>query len=160
MKPLGVTLGAVCVLLLGTSQAYAAPIIYIQPTNSPSGNVYASQNDTSGGNGHFATMYDNFALGVNSLVTDVEWTGGFFNGGHGAISAFTIGFWSNNVNQPGAALLTQTISGNANETFLDSEFFGPVYTYSLNLTSPFLASAGTQYWLSIVPDMGVPPQWG
>ena len=49
-----------------------------------------------------------------------------------------------------------SIAGAANETFLG----GIDYSYSLNLGTPFTALAGTQYWLSVVPDMGFPPQWG
>jgi hypothetical protein len=36
-----------------------------------------------------------------------------------------------------------------------------VYDYGLTLTTPFSASAGTKYWLSIVPDtQGASPEWG
>ena len=31
-------------------------------TFDQTGNAYSSQNDTTGGNGHFATVYDNFSL--------------------------------------------------------------------------------------------------
>jgi hypothetical protein len=61
---------------------------------------------------------------------------------------------------PGAALLSQTIPGNANETFVGNQFFGPVFNYSVDLPVSFLAQAGTTYWLSIVPSIGFPPQWG
>ena len=34
------------------------------------------------------------------------------------------------------------------------------YTYSWTLPVPFAASAGTEYWASIVPDLDLPSQWG
>ena len=36
----------------------------------------------------------------------------------------------------------------------------PTYLYDGLLGIPFAAAAGTQYWVSIVPDLGFPPQWG
>jgi len=35
-----------------------------------------------------------------------------------------------------------------------------MYIYDGLLGTPFAASANTQYWVSIVPDLGFPPQWG
>jgi hypothetical protein len=34
-----------------------------------------------------------------------------------------------------------------------------MYLYSGTLP-PFAAAAGTEYWVSIVPDVAFPPQWG
>lgn len=151
---------AVGIAGLAVSCAWADPILYSQPSDFPGGTVFASQNDTGGGFGNFATVYDDFILPGNDLVTDVHWQGGFFNPGHGTITAFTVAFYADNAGQPGAALLTQTIAGNANETFVGNQFFGPVYDYSVVLTTPFATAAGTQYWMSIVPTTNFPPQWG
>jgi hypothetical protein len=131
--------------------------IYVQPPDN-SGNLYASQNDTnSGGLGNFATVYDNFTLGSTSSINMVKWTGGYFNPGPpGAITAFDVDFWADSGGAPGASLASTVVAGNANETFLGSD----TYSYSLNLGTPFTALAGTQYWLSVEPDMGFPPQWG
>ena len=131
--------------------------IYVQPPDN-SGNLYASQNDTnSGGLGNFATVYDNFTLGSTSSINMVKWTGGYFNPGPpGAITNFNVDFWANSGGAPGGLLASTAVAGNANETSLGSDY----YSYSLNLGTPFTASAGTQYWLSVVPDMGFPPQWG
>jgi hypothetical protein len=131
--------------------------IYVQPPDGSS-NLYASQNDTnSGGFGNFATVYDNFTLGSTSSINMVKWTGGYFNPGPpGAITNFNVDFWANSGGAPGGLLASTVVAGAANETFLG----GVDYSYSLNLGTPFTASAGTQYWLSVVPDMGFPPQWG
>jgi hypothetical protein len=129
--------------------------LYAQPPGG-SGNLYASQNDTkSGGYGNFATVYDDFTLASTSSINMVKWTGGYYNSGPGTITGFTVDFWANNSSgAPGASVAS--IAGAANETFLG----GIDYSYSLNLGTPFTALAGTQYWLSVVPDMGFPPQWG
>ena len=146
--------------ILVLSPAWASPIIYTQPSDGATGTLYASQNDTNGGGfGNFATLYDDFTLGP-AIVDDVHWTGGYFGGQPTTITAFTITFWSDNAGQPGVQLLSETIPGNANETFVGNEPSGPIYTYSVDLSIPFLATGGTQYWLSIVPDVGFPPQWG
>ncbi len=141
-------------LLAAGSVPAAAGVLYTQPYDG-TGNMYASQNDTTGGNGNFATVYDNFTLGGNSTINDVAWTGGYFNPpNQGAITQFTVTFYADNAGQPGASLASLSVAGTANETLLA----GPIYTYDLAVT--FAAAGGTQYWLSIVPDMGFPPQWG
>ena len=59
------------------SPATASPLLYAQ--NPDFLNVYASQNDTTGGNGNYATTYDNFTLGTTSNVDEFAWIGGYFN---------------------------------------------------------------------------------
>ncbi len=93
----------------------------------------------------------------------------------GTVTGFTIRFYSD-VIDPGTGLHrpnleagpihTTTISGNANETDLgitDSEtvYYGPnkMYSYSAALSTSFAATAGTQYWLSIVAESAFPPEW-
>jgi hypothetical protein len=100
-------------------------------------------------------------LAADTEITDVHWTGPYFNPPTpGTITGFTVQFWDDNAGQPGASLLSEAVAGNANETFL-SNFGGfPAYTYAIDLSTSFLAQAGTQYWLSVVPDLGFPPQWG
>lgn len=159
MKRRTVTLVVLSLLLAGADRASAAPIIYSQTTNMFGAN--ASQNDTNV-NGNYATVYDNFVLGVNSTVTDVHWTGSYFNPGtQGTITAFTIAFYADTLGQPGGTLLSQTVAGTAGETAIGPDFFGnPTFTYSLILPTSFLATGGTTYWLSIVASSGFPPQWG
>lgn len=120
-------------------------------------NFVASQNDTTGGNGNYATTYDNFTLGSSSNINNVMFTGGFFNpSSPGTITSFTISFWANSAGAPGGLLQSFSVAGNGSQMSIG----GGVYTYSLNLGSAFTAVAGTQYWLSIVPNLGYPPQWG
>ena len=74
------------------------PVIYSQP-NGGSGNAYSSQNDTTGGNGNFATAFDNFTLGGTGQIsiTDATWFGQYFNPPvPGAITKFTLMFYTDN----------------------------------------------------------------
>src|SRR5579863_7235827 len=163
--------GRICAWCLVASFVLAATsaragVLYSQPTDD--NGSFSSQNDTtSGGLGNFATSYDNFTLGTSATVTSVDWVGSYANPPtQGSITAFTLTFYSDDNSvaggQPGAALETVSIPGNANETSASTDNAGdPVFTYSADISSsPLLAAAGTQYWLSIVPDMALPPQWG
>src|SRR5205823_10147100 len=62
----------------------------------------------------------------------------------------------------GVSLNTNTIlAANDGETSIGNNVGGfPTFTYSVNLASPFNGTAGTQYWISIVANRAVPPQWG
>jgi hypothetical protein len=126
--------------------------------------VQTSQNDTSGRftPSNFATAYDGFRLSGNSTVNSVSWQGGYFNPAMNnpadPISAFTLTFWNNaSNNQPGTAILSEIIPGNAHETLLGLEpgAASPtlVFAYNTALPAPFTALANTTYWLSIVPDL-------
>ena len=140
-------------------QANHNPVIYSQPWDG-TGNFFASQNDPNQqATGPFAVVWDDFTLRDNSRVTDVHWTGGYFNFGaeNHSITGFNVGFWADNAGQPAAApSATYSIGGLAGETC------GPVACdYWVDLPGAgFAASAATTYWLSIVPDMTFPPQWG
>jgi len=141
-------------LLAASSVPAAAGVLYTQPSDG-TGDLYASQNDTNGF-GSYATMYDNFTLGTSSNINEVAWTGGYYNGSPAPIAGFLVTFWLDNAGQPSAAGVPYAISGTANETLGTLDY----YTYDVVLSSAFAAAANTQYWLSIVPTIGYPPQWG
>jgi hypothetical protein len=175
MNNLTRVLWAGALLLCGVAPA-RADVLYSQPSDFPvSGRVgaWASQNDTAvGGLGNFATASDSFKLGSSASVSSVSWQGAYFGPpNQGPITAFTLTFSANNNGQPGAALLSEKIPGNANETFVGTEpgsgGVGPdlVFNYSTNLPTAFQADANTTYWLSIVPDLDFSDdpnigQWG
>ncbi|HWE99933.1 MAG TPA: PEP-CTERM sorting domain-containing protein [Caulobacteraceae bacterium] len=147
---------AACALAIGASAAKGA-VLYNQPFDGL-GNPTASQNDTNGF-GNFATVYDNFLLGSSATITSVDWTGSYYNpASQSAITAFTISFYADSGGPTGSALYTTSVSGTANETFLGNYAGFPTYTYDLPVN--FTAAAGTTYWMSVVPDLGFPPQWG
>ena len=154
-----IALVALAVLLVVAAPIWAAQVqVYSQ---SPDFNgLYASQNDTSGGFGSFATAYDDFTLASAATLTQVTWTGGYTNPqSAGTITGWTVIFWSDSGGAPGSALATFGLAGNAGETFLQNDAIGdPTYSYSAAVN--WAAAGGTKYWLSVVPDIGFPPQWG
>ena len=133
-----------------------ADILFSQAWDGTGGSK-ASQNDTTGGNGNYATTYDNFTIGGGGSVTDVLWTGGYFgSAGPHNIAKFTIDFYNDNAGKPGSLITSYAFSNNGNETSLG----GANNSYSGTLPTAFVAAAGPAYWMSIVPDLGYPPQWG
>ena len=152
---------ALLALTLATAAPASASVLYSQPFDG-SGNAFSSQNDTNGGGfGNFATVYDNFSLAGTSNITSVQWTGLYFNPpAQGTIPGFTVAFWADSAGQPGGLLASQFVAGAANETSLGSFGGFPAFSYDLTLPTAFTAQAGTQYWMSVVPDLGFPPQWG
>jgi hypothetical protein len=136
-----------------TGQGFTgSSLVYAQNPNY--NGAYSSQNDI-GGFGNFATVYDNFTLGSTTSIDAVEWIGSYFNGGFaGNITGFTLTFWGDSGGQPGNAIASYFTPTNAGETFLQNDNVGdPTYLYGVNLAPAFTAAAGTQYWLSIVPDL-------
>ena len=89
----------------------------------------------------------------------MTWYGEFFRGEPTPISNFLIQFWSDN-SGPNAELLSETIVGNARETFVEKIGNFNLYQYGMDLSLPFQALAGTTYWLSIQATLDYPPQWG
>jgi len=158
-KALGLAAIIATVFALMLAVPASADVLYQQNYDN-SGAFYSSQNDTTGGNGNFATVYDNFTLGTGATINNVQFMGAYFNPpNQGPITGWTIQFWSDNAGQPGSSLFSQHINGTGNETSLGDCGGFPCFSYSLDI-SGFDAAAGTQYWMSVVPDLGFPPQWG
>ena len=155
-------------LFISTFQIEAA-IIYDQPYDGSNiADAYASQNDSaSEGLGDFAKAYDNFTLDSATSIGKVKWYGEFFLNEEvfsvapypAPISNFLIQFWSDN-SGPNAELFSETILGNADETFVEKIGNFNLYKYGMDLSLPFKALAGTTYWLSIQPTLDYAPQWG
>jgi hypothetical protein len=144
-------------LTLGAAQAQAA-LVWNQPTDFST--TYASQYDPNSFH-DFATTYDDFTLGSATDITRVTWVGGYFNTAVQApINSFELQFWSDAAGQPGSSLMDYVIPGTAGESYLEDNGGASIYSYAADLGSAFQASAGTQYWLSIVANVDFPPQWG
>lgn len=152
-------IAAIAALGMALSQAASAdPVIYTQAWDGNAG-MLASQNDVGGGNGNFATYYDDFSFTSAQRVTDVHWTGGFFNPATvGSIDSFSLNFYADNGGSPGASVYSATV--NAAATSLGDVSGFPMFTYDVDLPLEFLADANTKYWISIVANMTFPPQWG
>ena len=157
MKFARVSIFVLAVALLLSCTSFAT-VLYNQPFDG-TGNAYSSQNDTNG-LGLFAQVYDNFTLGSTNTVTNVQFTGEYFNPPQqGPITGFTVNFYADAAGQPGALLQSTHVNGTGGETFLCNCGGFPTFTYSINIAG-FTANAGTQYWLDVYPDLGFPPQWG
>jgi PEP-CTERM motif len=143
-------------LLVLTAPAWATQILVYSQAPDFQG-LTASQNDTAGF-GAFATTYDNFSLASAGTITEVDWDGGYFNPQTlGPIAGWTVAFYANNAGQPGSLISSFAVSNS--EVFLQFDNIGdPVYSYTSTVN--FAAAAGTTYWLSVVPDLAFPPQWG
>lgn len=135
--------------------ASASVVLYSQPYNGDNVEFYSSQNDPIEF-GEFATLYDNFAIGTASEITEVSWVGAFFNGIPIPIASFEVSFYDDLAGQPGSLLQTETFIGDAGQT----DNGDGTNTYSVTLGSGFLASASVNYWVSVVPTLDFPPQWG
>jgi len=172
------------------------PIVFSQADNK--WGSYNSQHNTSVtpssyfGAGDIATVYDDFTLATDTAVTNIGWTGAYYDGppqplnpgggyGYGpadagTITGFTIKFWADVVDEntglhrpqiEAAPLQIVLIDGNAGETdlgYTDAEttYYGPnkMYKYGTTITTPFQATAGTRYWVSVVADSDFAPLWG
>jgi len=140
---------------LAMACATHAATLYSQPYDG-TGNLYASQNDTGGGNGQFALAYDDFTLSSASNVNGVAFTGGYYNPGPpGSIANFVLNIYTDMAGTPGSAIAFGTFPGNGGENCPGG---GNICTYSLSF-GDFAMTAGT-YWISVSPDMPFPPQWG
>ncbi len=131
--------------------ALADQVLWNQPYDGM-GQLFASQNDTNG-LGNFATTYDNFTVGGGTTITQFQWTGGYFNGDPGQITGWTITIYQDSGGQPGDPLLSKHYAGNGNETLLG----GLIYSYEIDDPWPVGCKP---CWISFVPDLVFPPQWG
>lgn len=150
----------VAALLVLSIPVFADNFLYDQPFDM-TGNAYASQNDVNG-YGLFAQMYEDIAYtGAASTytLTGIQWIGGYFNPpSQGPIMGWTVSIYNNTGGQPGSILYTDHFAGTASETYAGD--FGGFPTYSYWAYESWILNSGETYWLSVVPDLGYPPQWG
>ena len=154
---------ALALLLLSTAPAFGDIILYSQPPTL-NGTLYASQNDI-GGQGNFATLYDNFVINaqIPYYLTDVHWVGGYFNPpNQGNITGWTISIYADNgFVSPDGLLWSQHYNNDAFESFLGNFGGFPYYAYHEDdIVGGLKLMPGTMYWVSVVPDVAFPPQWG
>ena len=167
-------------LVIGIMPAAASPIVYNQPTVTPTPSVRASHDQGPPfGSTEFQT-FDSFSLSDTALIDGVSWQGSYFNTfvANGAFqppanaSQFTVQFYADAAGAPGVLLANYVFAPSAaNETFNRQEAFvlNPalglaIYDYEVDLPSGFQALAGTTYWLSVYafqpPSSPTEAQWG
>ncbi|MFH2055465.1 MAG: PEP-CTERM sorting domain-containing protein [bacterium] len=99
-------------------------------------------------------------------ITDFHWWGYITQGDHSPLAGFNFQIYDNNasLNRPGGMLYEQYVAGDANAAFAGhgTEFGTAIYSYSLDLTSPFTPAAPGNYWFSVqaVAASDAFDQWG
>jgi hypothetical protein len=146
-----------------TASSASAATLFSQAFDPVIGSAQASDNATNG-LGAWATTYDNFMLSSAATITSVDFVGMFLDFPAGAphteapITKFTLTIYNNSGFQPGSAIYTTSVNGNANQTSLGAYNGLPADSYSI--ATDFSALGGATYWLSIVADLDYPPAWG
>ena len=152
-----VFVGLAALLLAVALPGWASQLVYAQ--NPDFNGLYASQNDTSGTGINF-TAYDNFTLGIRDLH-QLGCVGRRILRPAESRLHHWLDSWLLRGQLRSARIVACQLRhlGNAGETSLGLDNLGePVYLYTATVN--FAAGAGTQYWLSVVPDLAFPPQWG
>ena len=148
------------VALLAAVPALASPIVYQHTAPAVMNSARASQ-DQPGGGIEFQ-VWDSFVLAGDTLIDGVDWQGSYLNtiaadptlAPPANATGFVVQFYSDSVGAPGSLLASQTFTtAGANQTFNSAQTFSgfgaSVYDYSTALSSAFLATGGTTYWLSV-----------
>ena len=146
--------------------AHGAAPLYTQTSDFPGSTAIASQTDINGV-GDVNAAYDNFTLTDPAVITGISWRGGYVLPANPvAMASFTVSFYgTTGAGEPDTVtvLNENIVPGNAGETLVGTNSSRTVrlFDYQLTLPTPFVASAGTKYWMSIVADKaGTLPQWG
>lgn len=137
------------VLALG-SLAHAAPV-YSQTGGTPS---FAPFSDVESG----WRVADDFGLPVASTIRSVTWDGAYYGTSTPGVDQFTITFFADGGNMPGAVLSVFTIGSAALRSMTGEVAFGAnVYRYTADLGSGVSLPAFTQHWISIRNDTTAEP---
>lgn len=107
----------------------------------------------------WAESADDFECTDWDPIIKVEWWGDYFNGDPEPPMWFIISFYSNNPGPPSMpdSLLYRIECFDYHEEWDD---YYLQYKYWQELPYPFEQAPGHIYWLSIVPALNYPPQWG
>jgi hypothetical protein len=136
--------------------------------NGPPGavpNLYSSQNAAN--YPFISQVADDFQLPEDTIITDVHWWGGFWNGGIVNPCDFNIYIYADdgsgnkptggNPDPSPTALATYVFTG------LVGVAYPPItqgFEYDVMLDPSFPAVAGQKYWIAIQGVTGYPPQYG
>jgi hypothetical protein len=154
----------VAVFALLCSAANAA-VVYEQPPSS-SGVLYQSSWWDPNGSDYDQYVWDNFTLGSNQAITEIQWRGGFLYGGSysGPVINFTVAIYPSIAggSQPDVVnppLVSYETGDNAGQTYAGVFGGTTMYDYHFVLPSAFQASAGTKYWVQIEAWHHGIPEW-
>src|SRR5262249_10306808 len=155
---------AVAGLFLVGSGDVRAAIVYNQPPDYPPNNFSFFTSDTGAGSAGFRT-YDSFVLSQSAQITSVNWQGVYYDfvtaGNHPVppnTRSWQISFFASNPGPglPAGVLQSETLAAaTVSVQFVaDAVIFAPgnpivhVLQFHADLTTPFDAQAGVQYWFS------------
>jgi hypothetical protein len=114
-------------------------------------------------------VWDNFTLSSTETITEIDWRGAYTSGGYygGAVSDFVIGIYGSIAGgfQPDVLnppLMEYTVGGNAGEAppLIPGGVTQSMHDYAYVLRTPFVAVAGTKYWVQIEGVQNGPTDWG
>ncbi len=174
-KPITLGRGMALLLFLGvcifSHGAFGQNQVVFSRDFDGSGNVLVSSWLDPDGSDSDMYAYDDFTLPTAQAITQVRWRGGYsYAAAYGHVSNFTITFYESiaggsqphltNPQLPEIYLAHYNVGGIAGETAAGT--FGGIamYDYSYTLSSPFLAAAGTKYWIRIEGVQAGYPDWG
>ncbi len=169
-------------LSAGLTAGRAGTILYTQPATSLHSSYTVWESETVAGVVN-ARTYDNFTLSSSGDIGAVAWEGVYIDQGTPSdnpaqpdSTGFEISFWSDDNGQPGTELASSSVeyaathATNLGTVGFDLSTGGnpaggeinvAVYSYGVKLPTPFAATAGTKYWISIISDSpAVQPAWG
>lgn len=157
------------VVLAGGSLANAAnPVIWDNGNTGAGETGLSSQLDSA--YPFNSQTADDFQFTFNASITDVHWTGLYFNGNALANPgpAFNIFIYASapsgttptgGPGDPSATALASYNTGVGGANQVVGAFAG-TFDYSFNLPVAFNAAAGVHYWIAIQSVNNFPPQWG
>lgn len=157
------------------AQTTAAPseIVFTQPAD-PGGALLPFQSSQLGydwmGNDYDQYIWDDFTLTTSRTLTAVDWRGVYTSGGYwgGPVADFVISIWASNPlvsSEPDVVhppLVQYTVGGNAGENPLQptGQSSQSYHDYHYVFSSPFVATAGTKYWIQIEAIQNGATDWG
>lgn len=147
--------------------AASAAVQYHQPTPIPPGMPgyrgysWVSSETDLGGQHSPMKAFDSFILAQPAVIETVAWSGSYGNGPNPYdVDSFSVTFWADGDNKPSGALYTATIGGNAHQTVFYVSDWEHWCNHWTDLPVPFVANANQKYWLSVIANHYIHPQWG
>jgi hypothetical protein len=134
--------------VLGLASTARADIIIYEQLPGPNSIGFNSAQFNAGGQPPGFTVADNFLLPFNATITGLHWWGVLPGGG----VDFRFTFYADNGGVPGKILL---MTGGPTPSEKIDGAVGPLprIYYETNFDTPFVATVGTTYWLSVWNQM-------
>jgi len=166
-KTLSVLVGGVLWILCAEANA---AIVFSRPPNGTGTLIVSSWVDPDGSDSDMYA-YDSFIVGSSVAITEVQWSGGYVYGApYGRVTDFTITFFDS-IGGGSQPLVGNPQLEDTSPVYLVKHWVGSnageapsgclaMCDYSFVLPTPFLATAGTKYWLRIEASQPAYPDWG